>query len=260
MAEANPIFDLTGKVALITGSSRGIGRAIAEQMAVAGAKVVISSRKKDACESVVEDLIRKGHDAIAIPCNVANLDELQSLVAQTKKTFGQIDILVANAATNPTYGPSLDMTDEVWDKIMSTNVKSVFRLCNMVLPEMAVRKNGVIIVISSVAATMGSETLGAYAVSKAAEAQLTRNLAVEWGKHNIRVNAIAPGLIKTDFAKALWENPQLVKRVEAMTALKRTGETDDIAGLAVALATPACKFITGQFIVADGGMTISGSL
>ena len=260
MAVANPIFDLTGKVALVTGSSRGIGRAIAEQMAVAGAKVVISSRKKDACVQVADDLQNKGHNAVAIPCNVANVEELQNLVAETKKEFGQIDILVANAATNPTYGPSLDMTDEVWDKIMSTNVKSVFRLCNMVLPEMATRKDGVVIVISSVAATMGSETLGAYAVSKAAEAQLTRNLAVEWGKHNIRVNAIAPGLIKTDFAKALWENPQLVKRVEAMTALKRTGETDDISGLAVALAAPACKFITGQFIVADGGMTISGNL
>ena len=260
MSKTNPIFDLSGKVAVVTGSSRGIGRAIAEQMAIAGAKVIISSRKKDACKAVVEDLTAKGHNVFAIPCNVSNLDELQNLVKESKNKYGKIDILVANAATNPTYGPMLEMTDEVWDKIMNTNVKSVFRLCNMVLPEMAERKDGVVIVISSIAALMGTETLGAYAVSKAAEAQLTRNLAVEWGRHNVRINAIAPGLIKTDFAKALWENPQLLKRVEALAALKRTGETDDIAGLAVALATPACKFITGQFIVADGGMTINGAM
>ncbi len=256
----NSMFDLSGKVAVITGSSRGIGKAIAFQMAEAGAKVVISSRKLEACEEVVAELKADGKEAIGIACNVSIKADLKTLVEQTRKTWGKIDILVCNAATNPVYGPSIDVSEEAFDKIMSTNVKSIFLLCNMVLPEMAERKDGSIVIISSIVAVRGSAVLGAYAVSKAAEAQLARNLAVEWGPQNIRVNAIAPGLIKTDFAKALWENPKLLKQQEMLTPLRRMGDPDDIAGVAVFLAAPAGKYITGQYISADGGATIFGTL
>jgi dehydrogenase/reductase SDR family protein 4 len=256
----NHMFDLSGKVAVITGSSRGIGKAIAFQMADAGAKVVISSRKLEACEQVTSELKAAGKEAISIACNVSVKADLQSLVDETKKTWGKIDILVCNAATNPVYGPSINVSEEAFDKIMSTNVKSIFLLCNMVLPEMAERKDGSIVIISSIAAVRGSAVLGAYAISKAAEAQLARNLAVEWGSQNIRINAIAPGLIKTDFARALWENPKLLKQQELFTPLRRMGEPDDIAGVAVFLAAPAGRYITGQYIAADGGATIFGTL
>ncbi|HEY9684123.1 MAG TPA: SDR family oxidoreductase [Oculatellaceae cyanobacterium] len=255
----NPLFDLTGKVAVVTGSTRGIGKETATQLARAGAKVVISSRKQDAVSQVVEELKNEGLEAAGICCNVANKGDLQKLVDDTCKLWGQIDILVCNAATNPVYGPSIDLPEDAFDKIMNTNVKSIFLLCNMVLPEMAERKDGAIIIISSIAAVRGSGLLGAYAVSKAAEAQLARNLAVEWGPKNIRINAIAPGLIKTDFAKALWEDPRALKMQESMTPLRRIGEPNDIAGVAVCLAAPAGKYITGQYIVVDGGMTIGGS-
>ena len=258
MTAPNTLFDLTGKVALVTGSSRGIGKAIAMQMAHAGAKVVISSRKIDACQAVVAELKSSGREAIAIACNVSNNDDLNQLTRQVEAKWGQIDILVCNAATNPVYGPSLELTEEAFDKILATNVKGVFWLCNRVLPGMASRNDGAIIIISSIAAMRGTPVLGAYAISKAAEAQLARNLAVEWGKHNIRINTIAPGLIKTDFAKALWDNPTLLKRTEAMTPLGRIGEPEDIAGLAVCLASSAGKFITGQYLVVDGGLTIHG--
>jgi dehydrogenase/reductase SDR family protein 4 len=258
MPNQNPMFDLSGKVAVVTGSSRGIGKAIAQQLARAGAKVVISSRKADACQAVVDELAAEGMESIAVPCNVSNREDLNKLCAAAEAQFGPIDVLVCNAATNPVYGPSIDLTDEAFDKILATNVKGVLWLCNKVLPGMAQRNDGSIIIISSIAATRGSPVLGAYAVSKAAEAQLARNLAVEWGKHNIRINTIAPGLIKTDFAKALWDNPSLLKATEAMTPLGRIGEPDDIAGLAVCLASKAGKFITGQYLVVDGGFTIYG--
>jgi NAD(P)-dependent dehydrogenase (short-subunit alcohol dehydrogenase family) len=256
----NKLFDLTGKVAVITGSSRGIGKAVAFQMAEAGAKVVISSRKLEACEQVASELKAAGKDAISIACNVSVKSDLQRLVDETRQTWGRIDILVCNAATNPVYGPSINISEEAFDKIMSTNVKSIFLLCNMVLPEMAERKDGAIIIISSIVAVRGSSVLGAYAISKAAEAQLARNLAVEWGPSNIRINAIAPGLIKTDFARALWENEKLLKQQEMLTPLRRMGEPDDIAGIAVFLAAPAGRYVTGQYIPADGGATIFGTL
>lgn len=256
----NKLFDLTGKVAVITGSSRGIGKAVAFQMAEAGAKVVISSRKLEACEQVASELKAAGKDAISIACNVSVKSDLQRLVDETRQTWGRIDILVCNAATNPVYGPSINISEEAFDKIMSTNVKSIFLLCNMVLPEMAERKDGAIIIISSIVAVRGSSVLGAYAISKAAEAQLARNLAVEWGPSNIRINAIAPGLIKTDFARALWENEKLLKQQEMLTPLRRMGEPDDIAGIAVFLASPAGRYVTGQYIPADGGATIFGTL
>jgi NAD(P)-dependent dehydrogenase (short-subunit alcohol dehydrogenase family) len=255
----NQIFDLSGKVAVVTGSSRGIGKAIATQLSEAGAKVVISSRKLEACELVRQELKDRGKEAISIACNVSLKSDLEKLIEETKKVWGKIDILVCNAATNPVYGPSLDLAEEAFDKIMNTNVKSIYLLCNMVLPEMAERKDGSIIIISSIAAIRGSSVLGAYAISKAAEAQLARNLAVEWGPHNVRINAIAPGLIKTDFAKALWDNPKLLKQQEAMTPLRRIGEPEEIAGLAVCLAAPAGRYMTGQYIVVDGGATIAGT-
>ncbi len=255
----NKMFDLQGKVAIITGSSRGIGREIAMQLAEAGARVVISSRKLDACNEVVAELQAAGHEALAIPCNVSQKSELRNLVDETKNAYGKIDILVCNAATNPVFGPSLDLPEEAFDKIMNTNVKSIYLLCNMVLPEMAARRDGAIIIISSIAAIRGSAVLGAYAISKAAEAQLTRNLAVEWGGKNIRVNAIAPGLIKTEFARALWDNPAALKTQVDATPLGRIGVPEDIAGVAVCLAGPAGKYITGQYIVVDGGATIAGS-
>lgn len=252
----NPLFDMTGKVALITGSTKGIGRAIAEEMARLGAKVVISSRKADACERVADELKAQGYEAIAIPCHVGKKEDLQNLVNKTNEAWGAIDVLVCNAATNPVYGTTAEMTDDAWDKIMDTNVKGTFWLTNMVIPQMAGKGEGAVVLLSSIAGLRGNTTIGTYGVSKAAEAALARNLAVEWGPKGIRVNSIAPGLIKTDFAKALWEDPVRVKRAEDKTPLRRIGEPVDIAGLAVFLSTKASAYITGQVIVADGGETI----
>lgn len=251
----NPLFDLTGKVALITGSTKGIGRSIAEEMAKCGAKVVISSRKADACEAVANELKAAGFEAIAVPCHVGNKEDLQRLVDTTLQTWGRIDVLVCNAATNPVYGPTSEISDEAWSKIMDTNVKGSFWLCNMVLPQMAERGEGAVIMLSSIAGLRGNTVIGTYGVSKAAEAALARNLAVEWGPKGIRVNSIAPGLIRTDFAKALTDDPERVKRAEERTPLRRIGDPIDIAGLAVFLAVPASAYITGQLIVADGGET-----
>lgn len=252
----NPLFDMTGKVALITGSTKGIGRSIAEEMARCGAKVVISSRKADVCEQVAGELKEQGFEAIAIPCHVGRKEDLQNLVDKTLEAWGQIDVLVCNAATNPVYGPTQEMTDEAWDKIMDTNVKGTFWLTQMVLPHMAERGNGQVVLLSSIAGIRGNTVIGTYGVSKAAEAALARNLAVEWGPKGIRVNSIAPGLVRTDFAKALVEDPARLKRVEEKTPLRRIGEPVDIAGLAVFLSTQASAYITGQVIVADGGETV----
>ncbi|WP_417520481.1 SDR family NAD(P)-dependent oxidoreductase [Marinobacter sp.] len=252
----NPLFDMTGKVALITGSTKGIGRSIAEEMARLGAKVVISSRKAEACEQVANELKSQGFEAMAIPCHVGKKDDLQNLVNKTNEAWGTIDVLVCSAATNPVYGPTSEMTDEAWDKIMDTNVKGSFWLTNMVLPQMARQGEGAVVMLSSIAGIRGNTTIGTYGVSKAAEAALARNLAVEWGPKGVRINSIAPGLIKTDFAKALWEDPVRVKRAEDKTPLRRIGDPVDIAGLAVFLSTKASAYITGQTIVADGGETI----
>jgi dehydrogenase/reductase SDR family member 4 len=252
------MFSLAGKVALVTGSTRGIGKAIAEQMANAGAKVVISSRKADACEKVAAEFAAHGREALALPCNVGRKEELTSLVGRVMDKWGRIDVLVCNAATNPHFGPILGASDDVFDKIMLTNVKSVMWLANMVLPQMAERGGGAMIIISSIGALRGSTHLGLYGTSKAAEAALCRALACEWGPKNIRVNCIAPGLIRTDFARALWENDERRKAREASTPLRRIGEPADIGGVAVFLASQAGSYVTGQMIVADGGVTIAG--
>jgi NAD(P)-dependent dehydrogenase (short-subunit alcohol dehydrogenase family) len=252
------LFDLKGKTAIVTGSSRGIGRAIAEQLAQFGARVVISSRKAGPCEEVAAAIKQAGGDAVAIPCNIGIKEQLQNLVDKTHEAFGPIDILVCNAASNPYYGSLAKIPEEAFDKVMHNNIKSNLWLSTMAMPDMVAKKDGAIIIISSIGGLRGSTDLGAYAISKAADMQLARNLACEWGPHNIRVNCIAPGLIRTDFAKALWENPEILKATTEQAPLRRIGEPEEIAGIAVLLASRAGAFITGTTIVADGGVTISG--
>lgn len=253
----HPLFDLTGKVALVTGSSRGIGKSIAQEYAKVGAKVVISSRKQDACDAVRDEIVAAGGEAISVPCNIGRKEDLERLVAATMAQWGRIDVLVANAAINPVYGPLSTVTDEAWDKIMGTNLRSTWQLCNMVMPQMAERGEGSVIVLSSIAGLRGNPVIGAYGVSKAAEAALVRNLAVEYGPRNVRVNAIAPGIIETDFAKALTDSPDIAKAVQKRAPLGRFGKPVEIAGVALMLGCDAGRFVTGQLIVADGGATIA---
>ena len=250
------LFDLSGKVAVVTGSTKGIGKAIAEAMAAHGAKLVISSRKAPACDEVAGEIGEAGGEAIAIPCNVSHKDQLQQLVDETRRRLGAIDILVANAGVNPFYGGSPEIPDSAFEKILDVNVRSNHWLCQLVIPEMRERRAGVIIIVSSVTGLKGSSALGSYAISKAADMQLVRNLAVEFGPDGIRANCIAPGVVKTDFARALWEDPQAAERQEAWTPLRRLGMAEDIAGAAVFLAARAGAWLTGQSIVIDGGATI----
>jgi NAD(P)-dependent dehydrogenase (short-subunit alcohol dehydrogenase family) len=250
-------FGLEDKVAIITGSSRGIGRAIAECCASLGAKVVISSRKAEACEEVAASIKKSGGEATVIPCNISRKPEVEALIAGTVKQYGGVDILVCNAAVNPYYGPLGGISDEQFDKIMASNIKSNLWLCNLAIPNMVARGGGAVIIISSIGGIRGTEVLGAYGISKAADFALARNLACEWGPKNVRVNCVAPGLVKTDFARALWENEENVKRRNAQTPLRRIGMPEEIGGVAAFLAGSAASFITGQVIVADGGVTIA---
>jgi len=249
-------FDLSGKVALITGSTRGIGRAIAEELGGAGAKVVVSSRKADAVDAVRAELESAGLSVLGQACNVSRKEELQALVDKTIATWGRIDIVIANAATNPYYGPLTGLPDEAFDKIFANNLKSILWLAGMTLPGMAQRGGGSFIVIGSIGGILANTVIGAYGMSKAAAHHLVRNLAAEWGPKNVRVNAIAPGLIRTEFARALWENDERRAAREEVTPLRRLGEPRDISGVALFLASDAAAFITGQTIVADGGVTI----
>ena len=249
------LFDLTGKVALITGSTKGIGKAIAERMSQHGAKVVISSRKADVCERVAGDINAAGGEAFPHAANVGKKEELEALVKATLAKWGRIDILVCNAAVNPHFGPTAELPESAWDHVMNANVKSLYLLCNMVIPQMAERGEGAVLFISSLGAFMGSDTMGVYSISKAAEIAMARNMAVEWGPKGIRANCISPGLIKTDFARALWENEKARTAREAMTPLRRLGEADEIGGIAVFLASKAGSFITGTDLYVDGGFT-----
>ncbi|HEX8655050.1 MAG TPA: SDR family oxidoreductase [Allosphingosinicella sp.] len=255
------LFDLSGKVAVITGSSRGIGRAIAEAMADHGAKVVVSSRKAEACQEVADAINAKQPEAaIVVPASISSKDALQNLVDETRRQLGRIDILVCNAASNPYYGPMGGISDDQFRKILDNNVIANHWLIQMVAPEMIARKEGSIVIVSSIGGLKGSPVIGAYNISKAADFQLARNLAQEFGPHQVRVNCIAPGLIRTDFARALWENPETLKAVTMHTPLQRIGEPEEIAGAAVFLASRASTYVTGQAIVVDGGSTIGAGL
>ncbi len=251
------LFDLTGKVAVVTGSSKGIGRAIAERLAEHGASVTISSRKAGPCEEVAAALnARRPGAAIAVPANISSKADLQRLMDETRAAFGKIDILVCNAASNPYYGPMSGISDEAFRKILDNNVISNHWMVQMVAPEMKARRDGAIIIVSSIGGLRGNAVIGAYNISKAADFQLARNLAHELSPSNIRVNCIAPGLVKTDFARALWDTPEAEARSSANTPLRRLGEPDDIAGAAVFLASRAGAWMTGQAIVVDGGATV----
>ena len=256
------LFDLSGKVAIVTGSSRGIGRAIAEGLAEQGARVVISSRKQDACDAVATAINEQHGEgrAIAVAASISDKDALQNLVDQTRAQLNRIDILVCNAASNPYYGPMAGISDEQFRKILDNNVIANHWLVQMAAPEMIERGSGSIIVVSSVGGLTSSTVIGAYNISKAADLQLVRNLAAEFGPKGVRVNAIAPGLVRTDFARALWENPEILKRVTSVAALKRIGEPRELAGAAIFLASDASSFVTGQTLVVDGGSTFGAGL
>ncbi len=253
------LFDLSGKTAIVTGSSRGIGKAIAERLAEHGARVVISSRKGPPCQEVA-DAINAAHGAgraIAIPANIGSKEDLQRLVDETMAAFGRIDILVCNAASNPYAGPMSGISDDQFNKILQNNVVSNHWLIQMCAPQMLARKDGSIVIVSSIGGLRGNGLIGAYNISKAADMQLARNLAVEYGPSGVRVNCIAPGLIQTDFAKYLWENPAILKAATDPMPMKRIGQPDEIAGACVYLASPASTYMTGQTLVVDGGVTVA---
>ncbi len=252
------LFDLSGKVAVITGSTKGIGRAMAEALAEHGARVVITSRKADLCDEVAAGINTAGGEAIAVPCNISRREEMHNLLDTTRKTWGQIDILILNAAVNPFYGSALDIPDDAFDKTMDVNIKCNLAFCREVIPEMQARKDGAVMIVSSVGGLRGSTVLGAYCISKAADMQIVRNLAAEFGKDNIRVNCIAPGLVKTNFARALYEDPKVAAEKSAGTPMRRLGEPEDLAGIAVYLSSKAGAWTTGQTFCIDGGVTTVG--
>jgi NAD(P)-dependent dehydrogenase (short-subunit alcohol dehydrogenase family) len=256
------LFDMTGMTAVITGSTKGIGKAIAERMAEQGANVVVSSRKADACDAVASEINEKwvtgDNRAAAIPCHIGHKEQLQALVDKSTETFGKIDVLVCNAAVNPFFGPSRDIPDSAFDRIMECNVRSNFSLCHMAAKQMVERKDGSIIIVSSIGGFRGSATLGVYGISKAADMQLARVLAGEYGPDNVRANVIAPGLVRTDFARALWEDPDNLKRRMSTAPLRRIAEPDEMAGAAIMLASKAGSYITGQTITVDGGVCGAG--
>lgn len=251
-------FDLSGKVAVITGSSRGIGKSIAWHLAEAGARVVISSRKQPACDEVAAEINARHGEAraIAIAASISSKDALGALVGKTVEAFGRLDIVVCNAASNPYYGPMEGISDEQFRKTLENNILSNHWLITFARPHIVRQGSGSIIIVSSNGALRGSPVLGAYCISKAADVQLARNLAVELGPQNVRVNCILPGTVKTEFARALWEDPVNLAETIRITPLKRIGEPDDIGPCAVFLAADAGKFMTGETIVIDGGATI----
>jgi NAD(P)-dependent dehydrogenase (short-subunit alcohol dehydrogenase family) len=249
------LFDLTGKVALLTGASKGMGKAMAAGLAEHGARVMISSRKLDQCQATADEINAEiGETRVfAHACNAGAKAQLQALVDATHAALGPIDILVGNAGVNPFYGPMSAIPDEAFDKIMSTNVKSNQSLIQMVAPDMIAAGGGSIMITSSVGAFGPSLTLGTYNISKLAVIGLVRNWAAELGPHQIRVNAICPGLVRTDFAKALWDNEAAKQRAENQIPLRRLGEAEDFAGVAVFLAAPASQYMTGQAVTVCGG-------
>lgn len=254
---ASSLFSLTGKVALITGAHRGIGYAIAEEMGHAGARVAICSNEAEGVGAAAQRLRDEGIEAIGVACDVGVDADLDRLVAETEHAFGSIDILVCNAGINPHFGPMAAVTDEEYDAIMHINLRSAVQLTNRVTPKMAERRDGVVILTSSLSGLRGNARIGVYALSKAALAQHARNLAVEFGPSNVRVNAISPGLIRTEFATPILGNEEGLKKRLEKTPLRRVGEAREIAGAAVFLASPAGAFVTGHNLVVDGGTLIS---
>ena len=255
MSITTQLFDLTGQVALITGSSKGMGRAMAEALAEHGSKVVVSSRKLDQCEDAAAEINETcgAEMAIAIACNIGYKEQLQALVDETRDRLGPIDTLIANAGVNPFYGSMSDIPDDAFDKTINSNVRSNHWLCQMVAPDMLAKGRGSMMITASVGAFGPSDTLGTYNISKLADIGLVRNLALEWGPQGIRVNALCPGLIKTDFAKALWDNPEAAQRVTEQTPLRRFGESEDFKGIAVFAASDASAYVTGQALTVCGG-------
>ncbi|MGA8759562.1 MAG: SDR family oxidoreductase [Stellaceae bacterium] len=253
------LFDLSGKAAIVTGSSRGIGRAIAEAFSEAGARVVISARNPEPCEEVAAAIRGGGGEAIAVPARISDKAQLENLVAKTREAWSRVDILVCNAAINPHYGSLEALTDEVFERMMVNNVLSNLWLSRMVAPDMRQQRDGAIIFITSTAALRSTTSLGMYGVTKSADYALCRNLAAEWGPDNVRVNCIAPSVVTTQFARVLYEDPARRAAREAGTLLKRLAEPEDIAGVALMLASRAGAYITGQTIVVDGGTTIAPS-
>jgi NAD(P)-dependent dehydrogenase (short-subunit alcohol dehydrogenase family) len=253
-------FSLAGKVALVTGSSRGIGRAIALRLAQAGAKVVVSSRKIENVQPVADEIEAAGGEALAVQCHVGRSDDVTAFVERTVEAFGRVDVAVNNAATNPHFGPLLTADESQWDKILDTNVTSVFRVCKAVAPHMEAQGGGKIINIASIAGLRPAGGMGVYGVSKAAVLMLTQVLAMELGRVNIQVNAIAPGVIRTRFSQVLWQTPQIAGPVLNSLPLGRFGEPEDVAGLALYLASPASDYVTGAIFVVDGGMNVAAHL
>lgn len=252
-ASSPPSFDLTGRVALVTGATRGIGLAIARALAAAGARIVVSSRKPEAVEEVVASMRAEGRDALGIAAHVGHMDEARALVDRTVEHFGTIDIVVNNAATNPVYGPIAETTEELFDKIFAVNVKGPFEIAKRARPHMAARGRGAIINIASIGGLSPETGLGVYSVSKAALISLTKATAKEWGRDGVRVNAIAPGFIKTHFSRALWTDDDVVRSVLARQSIQRLAEPEEIAGLALFLASDAASYCTGAVYLADGG-------
>lgn len=253
------MIDFTGQVAIVTGSSRGIGEAIAKRMAAAGASVVVCSRKLPDCEKVVAEIEAEGGTAMALSCNIGDKDSLQALVNTVVERYGRLDTVVCNAAVNPHYGSMSDIPDDSYRKILDSNLLGTHWLCQMAKPHLQ-KTGGSVVLLSSVTAFRGSQNIGTYAIAKAAEIALMRNLALEWGPLGMRANCIAPGLIQTEFARALWENPKMRAKVETEVPMQRLGQPDDIAGVASFLASDLARFVTGQTIIADGGMLITDPL
>jgi len=258
-ADYKNLFDLSGRTAVVTGSTKGIGRAIVEAYAAFGARVAVSSRKPDKCDEVRDAIIASGGEAISIPCNMSRMEDIDALVATVTKELGRIDILVCNAAVNPHFGPLAQIPEEAFDKVLDTNVKNNLWLCNKVIPQMAARRDGAVVIVSSVGGFKGHPNLGTYNISKAADMAIARNLAVEWGPSNIRVNCICPAVVKTDMARALWEDPEVQRAASEIYPLRRLGEPVDIAGMAVYLASRAGAWTTGQSFIIDGGILITGA-
>lgn len=254
-----PKFDLKGKVAIVTGASKGIGEAIARGFAEHGAKVVVSSRNQEAVDQVANSYVADGLEAIGIACHVGDPSQLKNLVEKTVEKYGGVDIVVNNAGTNPAFGPVAEATEALFDKLMDINVKSIFLLSNLCYPIMKSRGGGSVINIASVEGLRPSFGLGLYSVSKAAVNMLTQNQAKEWGRDGIRSNSICPGLIKTKLSAALWQNESLLSQMEQHLPAGRMAQPDEMAGLALFLASNASSYCTGGIYTADGGHMIAGA-